>query len=144
MQTGGFLIEISLHKYNVELQKRSFVIYFCYPLIIKTFGRTIYCFHNTFSNFFHNLYVTTLKIICSTIFQKYPKHPINLFIKKALCIFYKKGLNLNIFDAPGILPEIQDKHFISRFQSREGECFFKNAVSLLRKVKYKTTTTNVY
>ena len=32
------------------------------------------------------------------------------------------------------LPEIQDKHFISCFQSHEGECIFKkNAVRLLNK-----------
>ena len=103
-----------------------FFIHFYYSQIMRTFSRSFYCFLIHIQTFFNDYDVTTLKIIHPITFQNYTKHPIKVLrnennIMLTCNLFTKRfpALHLNIF-VPNVfnkrnLPEIQDKHFMSRF-----------------------------
>ena len=77
MSTRGFLIEILLHKCNVQQAGVISVFYpFYYLRIMRTFNRSLYYF--LFKRYFHDCDVTTLKIIHPITFRNYKKHPIKV------------------------------------------------------------------
>ena len=103
-----------------------FFIWFYYSQIIITFSRSFYYFLIHIQTFPNDYDVMTLKIIHPITFQNYTKHPIKVLqnknnIMQTCNLFIKRfsALHLNIF-VPNVfnkrnLPEIQDKHFMSRF-----------------------------